>query len=94
MSAAIIKAQRILYQTGAYKCPHFKLQKVADPTTKRCCGNTGENYIPVCTLINGSCVGLPQCPRLDLQTKSQAIQEWKEDLRKNITTNPLDYIKD
>ena len=93
-SGAIIRAQRILYQSGAYKCPHFKLQKVSDGSKKRCCGNTGENFIPVCSLVNGSCPGLPQCPRLDLQTKSEAIQLWKEDLRKNIVANPLDYIKD
>jgi hypothetical protein len=92
-NSALIKAQRILYQTGAYHCSHFGLQKVPNGSKKKCCGNTGEDFVPVCGLTNGPCVGLPQCPRLDIQTKSEAIQKWKEDLKRNTITNPLDYVK-
>ena len=90
----IIKAQRILQQTGGYCCPHFKLAKSDLLSTKNsCCGSSGSQYAPYCTLIKGICTGLAQCPRLDIKSKSEYIQAWKEDISNNISVNPLEYIK-
>lgn len=90
----LAKIQRVLYQSGGYQCPHFQIQKLpANKSWKTCCGDKGEQYAPVCKLINGLCVGLPQCPRLDIKTKSELIKQWSQDLQKNTVINPLDYIK-
>lgn len=90
----LAKIQRVLFQIGAYKCPHFKVQKVPDIKTKKsCCGGNSDQYIPICTLINGTCPGLPACPRLDIKTKGELIKEWTEDLHGNRQPNPIDYIK-
>lgn len=78
---------------GAYKCPHFRVQKVANNKVKKSCCGKDDQYAPICTLIGGACPGLPGCPRLDVKTKGDLIKEWTEDLHQNKLPNPIDYIK-
>jgi len=92
--SVVAKLQRILYQLGAYKCSHFRLQKIANGKKKSCCGGKGDEYAPICGLVNAPCPGLAQCPRLDVTTKSALIQEWTKDVRSNTSINPVPYIKD
>jgi len=86
------KIQRILSQTGAYLCPHFKIQKVLG-NKKGCCGNNQTDFIPICSLTNLQCSGVPQCLKLNVQIKSEYIKQWKKDLTKNKKIEPHDYIK-
>lgn len=94
MIPALVKIQNLLRQAGGYRCPHFEVHKV-NPTKKPgCCGtDRGEQYVPVCGLINGVCTGLAQCPRLDVKTKSELIKQWTMDLKTNKNINPLEYVK-
>ena len=90
----LAKIQRILFQLGSYKCPHFYVQQVPDVKAKKsCCGGSGDQYLPVCSLVGAACPGLPNCPRLDLKTKGNLIKEWTNDLHGNKQPNPLDHIK-
>lgn len=87
------KIQRILYQTGAYLCPHFQIQKVPNKNKKGCCGNTGNDYVPICSLTNTQCVGVPQCLKLNVQIKSEYIKQWQRDIKKNKKVDPSKYVK-
>lgn len=90
----VVKAQRILYQTGGYCCPHFRLLKADQSSGKKsCCDDRGSQFAPYCNLIKGICTGLAQCPRLDVKSKSEYIQSWKEDIHSSKNINPLDYVK-
>ena len=88
------KIQRIAYQTGAYLCPHFQIQKVPNDSKKKgCCGDRGEDYVPVCLLTNTQCSGVPQCLKLDLKDKSDFIKQWQRDLKNNKKIDASSYVK-
>lgn len=85
---AIGTLQTKLKFTGAYKCPHLGLQHVPERsgTTSRCCAGAvspQDQFVPICTLANGLCPGLVSCPRLDIKTKGELIQQWRQDLNAN-----------
>jgi hypothetical protein len=90
---ASAKIQNIMKQTGGYCCPHFELQRVKANSSKSCCPGRGEELAPVCGLTNTLCIGLAQCPRLDLKTKSELIKKWTEDLARGAQPNPMQFIK-
>ena len=95
MLTPITRIQNLMRQAGGYQCPHFRIDKVNLQNKKsRCCANSqGDEFAPVCSLINGLCTGLAQCPRLDIKTKSELIKKWTEDLARGTHPNPLEYIK-
>ena len=95
---AMSQIQAKLKFTGAYKCSHLGLQQVPqNPNQGRsCCGGSRspeDSLIPVCTLISGICPGLVNCPRLDLKTKSELIQQWRQDLSSDRPVNIQNLIK-
>lgn len=90
----LVKAAAQLRVTGAYLCSHLEIQKVKAKPGAGCCGDAKlDQFVPVCTLIGGACPGLTHCVRLDLQTKSQLVKQWREDLKKKKQVNPLEYVK-
>ena len=94
MTPAITKIQNLLKQSGGYRCPHFKVSPTEGTSKRGCCGSDrGTQYAPVCGLVNGICMGLAQCPRIDVATKSKLIQQWTDDLRRQRNINPLEYVK-
>ena len=75
--------------SGGYTCPHFVAKKNLQEQKTGCCGRTvGDDFIPVCTLVNGLCPGLVQCARLDIKTKSELIKEWRGDLQSGKSVIP------
>lgn len=67
---------------GGYTCPHFSLQLNQQLQKSGCCGQTmGDDYMPVCALTKTLCVGVVQCPRIDVKTKSELVKKWREDLQ-------------
>ena len=68
-----------LKSTGAYNCPHISVEKL-EATGKGCCGQ-GSDYAMICSLANVLCPGLAPCPRLDLETKSELIKQWNQDIK-------------
>ena len=94
MMAPLAKLQALLKQIGSYQCNHLEVNKTSDPRLKKsCCSDPGEQFIPICGLTDQPCVGLPQCPRLDVQTKSELNKAWNEDIRKNKPINLLKIMK-
>ena len=84
----------LLRQTGSYLCPHFQLSRVIGQK-KGCCGQSHNfDYIPACKLIDGSCHGLAQCPRLDIKLKSTLIQQWTHDLQIRKVINVTSFMTD
>jgi len=87
-----------LKANGSYKCSHLGLQQTPQfPGQKKtCCGGVRspeDTLVPVCTLINGLCPGLVNCPRLDLKTKSELIQQWRQDLQLNRSVDLRSLLK-
>jgi len=84
----------LLRQTGSYLCPHYQLDRTIGEK-KGCCGRSHQfEYAPMCKLANGSCYGLSQCPRLDMTTKSNLIQQWSQDLRTRKIIDPTQFMVD
>lgn len=92
----IVRAAAQLRATGSYLCPHLEVKKIDGKSGQKsgCCGNDKlDQFVPICSLINGACPGLTHCVRLDIQTKSELIRKWRSNLQKKIQVNPLEYIK-
>lgn len=92
----LTQAQNFLKNSGCYRCPHFEFRRQALPNpAKGCCGEQkGDQLTPICGLTNQGCPGLPQCPRLDIQTKSTKIKQWTTDMQQKRSPNPVEYIND
>lgn len=78
---------------GGYTCEFFAIQKNVHQEKTGCCGRTyGDDFMPVCSITQTICPGLIQCPRLNVQVKSELIKQWREDLNSNTVVDPLKYL--
>ena len=88
-----IKATTLFTRLGSYLCTHFVLKEGAQTKTKGCCSRTASKEpVPICRMTNQICPGLPQCPRLDVQTKANLIKTWNQQRKTGKYPDPSRFL--